>query len=85
MILTLTGADLKTAFLNGFSPVCNPGINTGRFPQVSGLKATFHCSSTTAGRGRDLEDAERSGRDGDPGRSDGHGSVRHERLHVHGR
>jgi 2',3'-cyclic-nucleotide 2'-phosphodiesterase (5'-nucleotidase family) len=47
-ILTLTGADLKTAFLNGFSPVCNPLINTGRFPQVSGLKATFHCSSGTA-------------------------------------
>ena len=47
-ILTLTGADLKTAFLNGFSPVCNPLIATGRFPQVSGLKATFHCSGTTA-------------------------------------
>ena len=60
-ILTLTGAQLKTAFLNGFSPVCNPAINTGRFPQVSGLKATFHCNGTTAGRGRDLEDAERPG------------------------
>ena len=47
-ILTLTGADLKTAFVNGFSPVCNPQVNTGRFPQVSGLKATFHCSGTTA-------------------------------------
>jgi 2',3'-cyclic-nucleotide 2'-phosphodiesterase (5'-nucleotidase family) len=47
-ILTLTGADLKTAFVNGFSPVCNPQVNTGRFPQVSGLKATFHCTGTTA-------------------------------------
>ena len=47
-ILTLTGADLKTAFVNGFSPVCNSAISTGRFPQVSGLKATFQCSGTTA-------------------------------------
>ena len=47
-ILTLTGAQLKTAFVNGFSPVCNAAINTGRFPQVSGLKATFHCNGTTA-------------------------------------
>jgi 2',3'-cyclic-nucleotide 2'-phosphodiesterase (5'-nucleotidase family) len=47
-IFTLTGAQLQTAFVNGFSPVCNPQVNTGRFPQVSGLKATFHCSGTTA-------------------------------------
>jgi 2',3'-cyclic-nucleotide 2'-phosphodiesterase (5'-nucleotidase family)/predicted AlkP superfamily phosphohydrolase/phosphomutase len=47
-ILTLTGAQLTTAFQNGFSPVCDPGINTGRFPQVSGLKVTFRCNGTTA-------------------------------------
>ena len=46
-ILTLTGADLQTAFLNGFSPFCNPAISTGRFPQISGLKVQFHCSGTT--------------------------------------
>jgi 2',3'-cyclic-nucleotide 2'-phosphodiesterase (5'-nucleotidase family) len=46
-ILTLTGAQLQEAFLNGFSPVCNPAIATGRFPQVSGLKATFACNGTT--------------------------------------
>lgn len=46
-ILTLTGAQLRAAFLNGFSPVCNPAIATGRFPQVSGLRATFHCDGTT--------------------------------------
>jgi 2',3'-cyclic-nucleotide 2'-phosphodiesterase (5'-nucleotidase family)/predicted AlkP superfamily phosphohydrolase/phosphomutase len=45
-ILTLTGAQLQEAFLNGFSPVCNPNIATGRFPQVSGLKATFTCNGT---------------------------------------
>jgi 2',3'-cyclic-nucleotide 2'-phosphodiesterase (5'-nucleotidase family) len=43
----ITGANLRTAFLNGFSPVCNPNINTGRFPQISGLKVTFHCNGAT--------------------------------------
>ena len=47
-IITLTGAQLQQAFVNGFSPVCNPNVATGRFPQVSGLKATFTCSGTTA-------------------------------------
>ncbi len=43
IIETLTGAQIKTAFLNGFSAFCNPLINTGRFPQISGLKVQFHC------------------------------------------
>ena len=47
VILTLTGAQLRTAFLNGFSPFCNPAIATGRFPQISGLKVQFHCDGTT--------------------------------------
>jgi 2',3'-cyclic-nucleotide 2'-phosphodiesterase (5'-nucleotidase family) len=47
VILTLTGAQLEQAFLNGFSPFCNPAIATGRFPQVSGLKVTFSCNGTT--------------------------------------
>ncbi|MGZ9234488.1 MAG: 5'-nucleotidase C-terminal domain-containing protein [Anaerolineales bacterium] len=47
VILTVTGAQLEQAFLNGFSPFCNPAIATGRFPQVSGLKATFTCNGTT--------------------------------------
>jgi 2',3'-cyclic-nucleotide 2'-phosphodiesterase (5'-nucleotidase family) len=47
VILTLTGAQLEQAFLNGFSPVCNSAIATGRFPQISGLRATFTCSGTT--------------------------------------
>ena len=48
-ILTLTGAQLQTAFLNGFTPFCQPGFpgGTGRFPQVSGLRVTFSCSGTT--------------------------------------
>jgi 5'-nucleotidase/UDP-sugar diphosphatase len=47
VIETLTGAQLTEALLNGFSPVCNSQIATGRFPQVSGLKLDFHCSGTT--------------------------------------
>ena len=47
VIATYTGAQLTEAFLNGFSPVCNSAIATGRFPQVSGLRATFTCNGTT--------------------------------------
>ena len=47
VILTLTGAQLRQAFANGFSPVCNSAIATGRFPQISGLKVTFTCNGTT--------------------------------------
>ena len=47
VILTLTGAQLQAAFLNGFSPVCNSAIATGRFPQVAGLKVTFACNGAT--------------------------------------
>jgi len=46
VILTLTGAQLEQAFINGFSPFCNPAISTGRFPQISGLKVTFSCNGT---------------------------------------
>ena len=46
VILTLTGAQLEQAYLNGFSPKCNPAIATGRFPQISGLKVEFHCNGT---------------------------------------
>ena len=47
VIETLTGAQLREALLNGFSPVCNTAIATGRFPQVSGLVIRFHCEGTT--------------------------------------
>jgi 2',3'-cyclic-nucleotide 2'-phosphodiesterase (5'-nucleotidase family) len=46
-IITLTGAQLEQAFMTGFSPVCDAAIATGRFPQVSGLKVSFHCNGTT--------------------------------------
>lgn len=49
VIITLTGAQLEQAFLNGFAPACDPNFTggTGRFPQVSGLKVTYACNSTT--------------------------------------
>jgi 2',3'-cyclic-nucleotide 2'-phosphodiesterase (5'-nucleotidase family) len=47
VIMTLTGAQLEQALLNGFSPFCNAAIATGRFPQVSGLRLTFACNGTT--------------------------------------
>ena len=43
----ITGAQLEQAFLNGFSPACDPAIHTGRFPQISGLRVTFTCNGTT--------------------------------------
>ncbi len=48
VIETLTGAQMKTAFLNGFTPFCNSAISTGRFPQIAGLRVEFHCNGTTA-------------------------------------
>jgi len=49
VILTLTGAQLQEAFVNGFTPFCFPAFagGTGRFPQISGLKVTFACNGNT--------------------------------------
>jgi 2',3'-cyclic-nucleotide 2'-phosphodiesterase (5'-nucleotidase family) len=46
-IVDLTGAQLETAFLNGFAPKCNSAISTGRFPAISGLKVEFRCNGTS--------------------------------------
>jgi 2',3'-cyclic-nucleotide 2'-phosphodiesterase (5'-nucleotidase family) len=49
VIETLTGAQMKTAFINGFTPFCDAAFagGTGRFPQISGLKVEFHCNGAT--------------------------------------
>jgi 2',3'-cyclic-nucleotide 2'-phosphodiesterase (5'-nucleotidase family) len=49
VILTLTGDQFRQAFLNGFQPACDPNFagGTGRFPQISGFKVTYHCNGTT--------------------------------------
>lgn len=46
IIETLTYDTLTRTFINGFSPFCNSAISTGRFPQIAGLKAQFHCNGT---------------------------------------
>ena len=84
-ILTLTGAQLEQAFLNGFSPKCDPSINTGRFPQISGLKVSYTCNGTTPVSHGDVEGAGRCRRDADADRPDRHCSLRDQRLHVHRR
>ena len=84
VILTLTGADLRAAFVNGFTPFCQPGFpgGTGRFPQISGLKVEFALQRDDSRGGRDVEGAERSRRDADADRPDRHRAVGDERLHV---
>ena len=85
VIETLTGAQMTTAFLNGFAPFCDPAFagGTGRFPQVSGLKVTFHCTGTTPVVDGIWKTPSGISGPATPGRADGHGPLRHERLHVH--
>ncbi len=75
VIMTLTGAQLEQAFINGFTPFCDPAFagGTGRFPQVSGLKVTFQLQRDDPGRHGHLEDGiGPAGRRG----TGGHRSVR---------
>jgi hypothetical protein len=46
-LITVTGAELTTALVNGLSPVCNAAVSATRFPQVSGLVVEFTCSGLT--------------------------------------
>ncbi len=68
VILTLAGAQLTEALLNGFSPVCNTTIATGRFPQVSGLEDQLPLRRHDRRGGRHRAGAGRAGRDPDAAR-----------------
>ena len=47
VIETLTYAQLVAALENGFRPPCGDSSGgTGRTPQFSGLKVTFHCNGS---------------------------------------
>jgi 2',3'-cyclic-nucleotide 2'-phosphodiesterase (5'-nucleotidase family) len=46
-LVTVTGAQLRDALLNGLSPACNPNVATGRFPQVANLRIRYRCNGTT--------------------------------------
>lgn len=43
VIETITYDQAVSAFINGFTPVCDGITHTGRFPQVSGMKVQYHC------------------------------------------
>ena len=58
---------------------------TGRFPQISGLKVTFHCNGTTPVVDGMWKTPERRRGTGDADRPDRHRPLRHQRLHVHRR
>lgn len=46
VVETLTGAQMRTAFMNGFGPSCGNSSGTGRFPQIAGIKVEYHCAGT---------------------------------------
>ena len=46
VVETLTGAQMRTAFTNGFGPSCGNTSGTGRFPQIAGIKVEYHCAGT---------------------------------------
>ena len=64
VIETLTGAQLAAGDAQRRSARCaTRAVATGRFPQVSGLKVDVPLQRPDAGHRRDLEGAERAGRD----------------------
>ena len=82
-LVTVTGAQLRDALLNGLSPACNPNIATGRFPQVANLRIQYRCNGTTP----EITALE-LGPAGGPGHADHAGAEpphRHQRLHGDGR
>lgn len=46
VVLTLTGAQLRAALVNGLTAVCTPNTPTGRFPLLAGLSLTFRCENS---------------------------------------
>ena len=72
VILTLTGAQLQQAFLNGFAPACDPAFTGGTGPLPAGirLEGDLHLQRHDAGRHRHVEDTGRYQRHGDTDRSD---------------
>jgi 2',3'-cyclic-nucleotide 2'-phosphodiesterase (5'-nucleotidase family) len=49
VIETLSFDQMEAALINGFTPFCDPAFTggTGRFPQVAGMRVTFHCDGIT--------------------------------------
>ena len=57
VILTLTGAQLEQAFLNGFSPVLQPGHRHRALPAGLGSEGHLRLQRHHSGRDRHVEDA----------------------------
>ena len=75
VIETLTGAQMRTAFTNGFAPFCgNTSPGTGRFPQIAGLKVEYHCDGTASRSIDHMWKAPEGGRATDAARRRGHRS-----------
>ena len=80
VVETLTYAQLVAAFENGFKPPCGDVAGgTGRTPQFSGLKVTFHCNGAVP-----VMDSILRGTSTTPLGAERHDPDRHQRLHVHG-
>ena len=47
-LITLTGPSSRRRSRTASRRCATPSINTGRFPAVSGLRATYQCNGTTA-------------------------------------
>ena len=80
VIETLTWAQLKAGLENGFKPPCGDVAGgTGRTPQISGIKVTFHCNGIVP-----VVDSIVRLSDGHVLSRGRHDPDRHQRLHVHG-
>ena len=75
VILTLTGAQLEQASLTVSPRYAIRRIATGRFPQISGLKVTYHLQRHDPCRHRHVEDAAGYWRPGDPHWPGRHGTL----------
>ena len=87
VIETLTGAQMKTAFENGFSAFCDPADQHRAVPADRGAQGAVPLRRGPGGtrHRRDLEGAQRALRNADAARPDRHGPLRDQRLHVHRR
>ena len=76
VIETLTGAQLEQAFLNGFTPACDPAFSRrhGSLPADLRPQGDLHVQRDHSGRDRDVEGAERGERHAHADRADRHRS-----------
>ena len=84
VIITLTGAQMREAFLNGFSRDLQPVDRHGAHAADLRAEVHVHLQRDHPGRHRDVEGAAGPERAADADQRHGHRPLRHQRLHVHG-